>query len=94
MNYLLILLGGLQVSDGVMTDLMVRSNIAGEGNPLMQPLVNDGTFILLKIAGAIACIIALKLLSKRFNGAAIAASSLVVAFYFVVITWNMGTVLF
>jgi hypothetical protein len=92
-NYLLALLGGLQVSDGVMTDLLVRSNVVQEGNKFMEPFVRDGSFLILKIIGAIACIAVLKLLSKRFSRAAFLAGSLAAAFYCGIIAWNFGTVL-
>jgi hypothetical protein len=89
-NYLLALLGGLQLSDGVMTDFLVKNNVVQEGNRIMAPLVSNGSFLVLKIVGAVCCIVALKLLSKRFSKAAFVTGSLVVAFYCGVIAWNIG----
>lgn len=93
MNYLLALLGGLQISDGVMTDLLVRSNVVQEGNKFMEPFVRDGSFLVLKIIGAIVCIAALKLLSKRFSMAAHFAGSLATVLYCGIFAWNFGIVL-
>ena len=90
MNYLLFLLTSLQLTDGVMTDILVKLNLVKEGNSLMAPLVENGSFLLLKLVGIAACILALKLLSRRYKMLAFITGTAAAVFYFGVIVWNVG----
>lgn len=93
MNYLLGLMSGLQICDGIMTDLMVRGNVVQEANKLIEPLVKEGDFLLLKLVGATACVIILKMLSRRFRRAAFITGLISAIFYSVVLGWNVGIIL-
>lgn len=93
MNYLLVFMGGLQVSDGVMTDILVKANAVNEGNMLVRPLLENGNYVIIKIIGALLCIAALKLISKRFRRAALFTGVAAAAFYLAVLGWNVGTLL-
>ncbi len=46
MKYLLILLGGLEISDGIITHFLVGNGLAREGNPLMESIVKEGNFFI------------------------------------------------
>ena len=93
MKLLLLLSSGLMLSDGIMTDFFVRSGLVNEGNRLVEPLVADGSFLLLKIAGVIICGLALWWLYRRFSKAAMFAASGISVFYAMVITWNLGVLI-
>ena len=54
-KYLLGLLVILVVLDGLLTQFLLDGGLAHEGNPLLQPLVGDAGFIILKAAGALLC---------------------------------------
>ena len=90
MKYLLGLLCGLQISDGVFTDIMVRNNLVSEGNPLMQPLIMGGSFLAIKITGAIICFWILRKLYGRFPRLALTVTSSIVVFYGAVMLWNFS----
>lgn len=90
MKFLLTAMGFLKISDGVMTDYLVRHGSVREGNPLMSGIVTDGNFLLLKIAGALLCVLALWALSRRLPRLSKATTLGVIVFYAAVITWNLG----
>jgi hypothetical protein len=90
---LLALMVQFEVWDGLITSFFVSRGLAREGNPLMANLVEDGSFLWVKIAGALLCIPALWLLYKRFPKLGISAAAVVVMFYVAVVGWNFKTVL-
>jgi len=90
MKYLLVLLSGFEISDGIITHLLVRSGLVREANPLVESLVREGNFLLLKVIGALLCVLILWCLYKRFRKVSLIATSSVVVFYGAVITWNLG----
>lgn len=93
MKLLLLLSGGLQFTDGVLTNFFVRHGLVREGNPLMSPLVNDGSFLLIKIAGIIVFGFILWKMHRRFSRLALVTASLICLFYTTVIFWNLGVVI-
>lgn len=90
MKYLLILLGGLQISDGIITNFFVRNGLVQEGNPLMEPIVREGNFLLLKIIGVLLSVLILWSIYRRFPRVTLIASSSIAMFYGAVIAWNLG----
>lgn len=93
MKYLLILFSGLEISDGLMTDFFVRNGLVQESNSLMEPIIRDGNFLLLKITGAIICGFILWTIYKRFSRIALIAVSSISVFYGLVIIWNLSVIL-
>ena len=89
MKRLLILLAGFEIADGIITHLLVRSGVVQEGNPLMAVIVGEGNFLTLKVIGALFCVLTLWYLYRRFRKVTLIAASSVVAFYGVVIAWNI-----
>jgi hypothetical protein len=89
MKQLLGIMSGLNISDGLFTDYAVNNEIVKEANSLMKAFVFGGDFVLLKIAGAILCSLALWLVYKRFPRTALAATSFIVLVYSVVLTLNI-----
>ncbi len=93
MKYLLILFSGLGISDGLMTDFFVRNSLVQEGNSLMEPVIRDGNFLLLKITGVIICGFILWTVYKRFSRAVLITVSSISVFYGLVIIWNLSVIL-
>ncbi len=93
MKYLLILLGGLEISDGIITHFLVGNGLAQEGNPLMEPIVKEGNFLLLKVIGVLLCGLILWSVYKRFCKVTLIVTSSIVMFYGAVIAWNLGVFL-
>lgn len=88
MKYLLTIMSGLEISDGVFTDFAVGKGFVNEANPLMDSVVSGGHFLFLKVAGALICAVVLWLLYKKYPRLAKMASSGIIAFYAAVIVWN------
>lgn len=89
MKLLLCIMSGLNISDGLFTDYAVNKGIVNEANSLMEGSVFSGDFIVLKIAGAIICSFCFWLVYKRFPKVAFTATSCVIVFYSLVLTWNI-----
>jgi hypothetical protein len=87
-KFLLSTLIALVTLDGVLTEFLVGKGAAREANPLLQPLVGDIGFMVLKIAGALLCAFILWDVHRRFPRVGIIASTVAVAGYAVIVLWN------
>ena len=90
MKYLITLLCGFEISDGIITQLLVSNGPFVEANPLMAPVVSDGNFLLLKIVGVVLCALILMKLYRYFPRITILTTSSLVTFYGAVIGWNLS----
>lgn len=90
MKCLLALLGSFEISDGIMTHLLIGNGLVREANPLVATIVREGNFLLLKFVGVLLCMLILWYLHQRFSRVTLIATSSVVAFYGAVIAWNLG----
>jgi hypothetical protein len=88
MKYLLCVLMGFVVLDGILTEYLVDGGLAREGNPFLEPLVGDIGFILLKIGGALLCSFILWDIYKRFPRVAVGAAWCATVAYGLIIIWN------
>ena len=70
MKILLAVMAALEITDGVFTHYAAGNGMVREGNALMESLVMNGDFLLLKIIGALLCVILLGRLYRRFPGTA------------------------
>ncbi len=89
MKVALALLCIFELLDGLLTRWAVTTGLAREWNPLIAGRASHWSFLLLKIAGALACVAALWLLHRRFPRTAVISTCAVVAFYFIVLSWNV-----
>ncbi len=92
MKHLLILLSGFEISDGIITHFLVRNGLVQEGNPLMESIVREGHFLLLKVIGVFLCVLILWGMYRRFPKVTLIATSSVVMFYGAVMVWNLGII--
>lgn len=90
MKYLLILMSGLEISDGIITHFLVGNGLVQEGNPLVESIVKEGDFLLLKVIGVFLCGLILWIIYKRFSKTALMVTLSIVTFYGVVMIWNLG----
>lgn len=88
MKYLLIVLVGFVILDGLLTEFLIDGGIAREGNPFLEPLVGDLGFMILKVAGSLLCAFILWDIFKRFPKIAIVATWCFVVAYAGIIIWN------
>lgn len=90
MKLLLVLLGGFEVSDGIITHLLVGNDLIREGNPLMEPIIREGNFLSLKVIGALLCLLILWGTYRLIPRVTQIATSSIVIFYGVVLAWNLS----
>ena len=88
MKYLLGLLIVFVVLDGFITQLLVESGIAREGNPFLQPIVGEVGFIVLKVVGALVCAFILWDIHRHFPRVAVVATWAAVIGYGGIVLWN------
>jgi hypothetical protein len=88
MKYLLGVLVSFVILDGLVTELLVGGGLAREGNPLLEPLVGNIGFMVVKAAGALVCTVILWDVYRRFPRVAIWATWCFVAAYGLILAWN------
>ena len=93
MKYLLGFLIGFVVSDGVVTQVLIKNGLAHEGNPFLQHIVGETNFIVLKVVGALLCALILWDIYKRLPKLALISTSCFVAVYGVIVGWNLSLLL-
>jgi hypothetical protein len=93
MIYPLVVLIVLVVADGGLTNILVNSGAAQEGNPFLVSLVGSGNFLVLKSVGALLCAFILwDIYRQRPKMAVISTSCLLVA-YAGIVFWNLALLL-
>ena len=90
MKYLLGLLIGLEICDGLVTHFLVRGGLAQEANPFLQSMVLDDNFLALKICAGILAAFLLWTIYLRWPRVALVCVSGFVLFYCVVVFWNLS----
>jgi hypothetical protein len=84
----------LEAADGIFTRASVASGAAREANPLLGTWTADPSFLVMKVAGGVACAILLWIVYLRFPKLAVTSAASLIAFYGAVLLWNATTVLF
>ena len=90
MKCLLGLLVTFVISDGLLTYFLIKHGLAREGNPFLVPIVGEGNLMVLKVVGAILCVIILWDIYKRFPKLALISTSCLVVICGGVVLWNLG----
>jgi len=88
---MLILLGLLVIfiiMDGVLTEFLLKNGMAREANPLLQPLVGDVGFMVLKVVGSLLVALILWDIYRHFPKLAFITTWVAVAGYGVIVLWN------
>ena len=90
MKNVLVILVALVVADGIVSQFLVNYQLGYEWNPFLQALVGQDYFLLIKLAGALICVLILWDIHKTRPRAALASSLFFVVFYTVLVYWNVG----
>jgi hypothetical protein len=88
MKYLLGLLIGFEILDGVISHFLFQHGLAREGNPFLVSIVGETNFLVLKVVGVLLCALILWDIYRRYPKVAIIATSCFVVFYGVIVLWN------
>ncbi len=90
LKYLLGLLVGFEILDGIMSHFLIRGGLAREGNPFLLPLVGETNFLVIKVVGVFICALILWDIYKRARKLALISASIFVTFYGGLVLWNSG----
>lgn len=93
-EYLLGTLLSLVVADGIISQFLIKSGLGQEGNPFLKILVVDSNFLVIKMCGAIICVLILWNIAKRSPKLILIFSSCIVALYTAILFWNIAVFLF
>jgi len=88
MRYMLYLLLGLVVADGILSNFLVLQNMGFELNPFLKDLVGGEYLLSLKACGALLAIAMLWGIYQRLPRVAVICSLSFVVFYTAVLYWN------
>ena len=89
MRYLLGALIALVVSDGLMSNFLIRDGLAREGNPFLKNLVGDGNFLVIKALAALLCALVLVDIYRQWPKLARGSTLCFVVLYAGIVLWNL-----
>jgi len=89
-EYLLGTLLSLVVADGIISQFLIKSGIGQEGNPFLKTLVTEGNFLIIKMCGAIICVLILWNMARRVPRLVFIVSVSLVAVYTAILFWNLA----
>ena len=92
-EYLLGTLLSLVVADGLISQFLIKSGIGKEGNPFLKTLVTEGNFLIVKMCGAIICVIILWNMARRLPRLVFVVSVSLVGLYTAILFWNIAVFL-
>lgn len=79
----------LVVADGLITKFLVSERFAREGNPFLQDLVGEDTFLGIKLAGVFVSALILWDMYKHHPRASYITTLCFVVIYTVIVFWNL-----
>ena len=80
----------LVVADGLITRFLVTHGVGQEGNPFLQPLVAEGNFLFVKVAGALLSILFLWDIYRKSPRLSLMVSLGFVILYTGIVYWNLA----
>ncbi len=89
-EYLLGTLLSLVAADGIISQFLIKEGLGYEGNPLLKTLAAKDDFLIIKMCGAIICVIILWNLAKRKPRLILIFTSIVVFIYTAILFWNIA----
>lgn len=89
-GYLLGTLLSLVVADGIISQFLIKSGIGREGNPFLKSIVAEGNFLIVKMCGAIICVLILWNMARRVPRLVFIVSVSLVAVYTAILFWNIA----
>ena len=92
-EYLLGTLLSLVVADGLISQFLIKSGIGREANPFLKVLATERDFLIIKMSGAIICVLILWNIAKRSPGLVFIVSSCFVSLYTIILFWNIAVFL-
>jgi len=92
-QYLLGTLLSLVVADGLISQYLIRNGLGQEANPLLKVLVTENNFLVVKMCGAIICVLILWNIARRLPRLIFIFSACFVGLYTALVLWNIAVFL-
>jgi hypothetical protein len=92
-EYLLGTLLGLVVADGLISQFLIKSGLGQEGNPFIRAVVTENKFLVVKMCGAILCVLILWNIARKSPGLIFIFSACIVGIYTAILFWNLSVFL-
>ena len=89
MKYILGVLVLLVVADGVVTNLLIKQDIAYEGNPLLSNIAGGWGLIIAKIVGVLLAALILWDISRCYHRIAFWTGTAFLLIYAAIMAWNL-----
>lgn len=80
---------GLAWADAVITGFIVKNGYAAEANPIIRGHVTESNFGIIKIIGTLLALLVLWDVFRRHPKTALVFSQIFVAFYTIIVWWNV-----
>jgi hypothetical protein len=88
-RYLLCLLFSLVVADGIISNFIVQSGLGREGNPFIQSVVGQTSFIFLKLSAAFISALVLWKVFRKHTRLGLISIILFIMLYTAILWWNL-----
>jgi len=88
-RYLLCLLFSLVVADGIISNFIVQSGLGKEGNPFIQSIVGQTSFIFLKLSAAFVSALILWKVVRQHTRLGLVSIMFFVMLYTAILWWNL-----
>ena len=89
MRYMLYILFGLIVADGILSNFLISQNLGWEWNPFLKNLVGGEQFLLIKVCGALLIITLIWNIYRKRPVIASIGGICSLALYTAIIYWNL-----
>ena len=93
-EYLLGTLLSLVAADGLISQFLIKNGLGHEANPFLRVLVMENDFLIIKMCGAILCVIILWNIARRLPRLIFIFSACFVGLYTAILFWNIAVFLF
>jgi len=93
-EYLLGTLLSLVVADGLISQFLIKNGLGHEANPFLRVLVMENDFLIIKMCGAILCVLILWNIARRLPRLIFIFSTCFVGLYTAILFWNIAVFLF
>jgi hypothetical protein len=93
-RYVLCVLFGITVADGLISQFLVTGGYGSEGNPFLMSLVGGGSFLAIKIAAAFLVTLFLWIKYNANPRLVYMVAVVALGFYTIIVYWNLFVFLF
>jgi hypothetical protein len=79
----------MEVTDGILTNVLIKKGIAREGNPFLVNIAGENGFLILKIVGVLVAVFIIWDVHRRYPRLAFWTGSTFLLIYACIVAWNL-----